>query len=162
MERRNPLLTAPHYPDLGSASDCESKFPARHDQSEAPPRSGRNALTALVSQTSFRGETSGGAAKCRLFSFATVIFGSLLTLIVTSWPFSCTKSIRMCLGRGTLMVITSQNLPRKVSEIVIYNSMRIVYRIYYSWFCNHVVRQPFWASIQQNFFLTKDLHETGV
>ena len=60
------------------------------------------------------------------------------------------------------MVITSHNLPRKVSEIVIYNSMRIVYRIYYSWFCNHVVRQPFWASIQQNFFLTKDLHETGV
>ena len=83
MERRNPLLTAPHYPDLGSASDCESKFPARHDQSEAPPRSGRNALTALVSQTSFRGEASGGAAKCRLFPFATVIFGSLLTLIVT-------------------------------------------------------------------------------
>ena len=36
------------------------------------------------------------------------------------------KSIRMCLGKGTLMVITSQNLPRKVSEIVIiYNSMRI-------------------------------------
>ena len=101
MERRNPLLTAPHYPDLGSASDCESKFPARHDQSEAPPRSGRNALTALVSETSFRGETSGGAAKCRLFSFATVIFGSLLTLIVTSWPFSCTKSIRMCVGKGT-------------------------------------------------------------
>ena len=60
------------------------------------------------------------------------------------------------------MVITSQNLPTKVSEIVIYNSMRIVYRIYYSWFCNHVVRQPFWASIQQNFLLTKDLHETGV
>ena len=71
---------------------------------------------------------------------------------MTSWPFSCTKSIRMCLGKGTLMVITSHNLPRKVSEIVIYNSMRIVYRIYYSWFCNHVVRQPFWASIHQKNF----------
>ena len=28
-------------------------------------------ISALVSQTSFRGETSGGVAKCRLFSQAT-------------------------------------------------------------------------------------------
>ena len=30
----------------------------------------------------------------------------------------------MCLGKGTLMDITSQKLPRKVSEIVIYNSIK--------------------------------------
>ena len=46
------------------------------NQSEAPPRSGywtrhQYGISALVSQTSFDGETSGSVAKCRLFSRAT-------------------------------------------------------------------------------------------
>ena len=53
-----------------------SNFPSRQDQSEVSPRSeysdaSSGWIFALVLQTSFRGETSGGVAKCRLFSQAT-------------------------------------------------------------------------------------------
>ena len=61
-----------HCPDLGSASDwlkqiCHATQPIRiwvairHHYG----------ISVLVSQTSFRGETSGGVAKCRRFSQAT-------------------------------------------------------------------------------------------
>jgi len=43
-----------HYPDLGTVT--------RHQYG----------ISALVFQTSFRGETSGGVAKCRLFSQAKI------------------------------------------------------------------------------------------
>ena len=46
-----------HYPDLSSSSDWMKQI---FNQSEA----------LLGSQTRFRGETSGGVAKCRLFSRA--------------------------------------------------------------------------------------------
>jgi len=42
-------------------------------------------ISVLVSQTSFRGETVGGVAKCRLFSQATVMAENLVILL---WPFS--------------------------------------------------------------------------
>ena len=45
-----------HYPDLGS--DVSSEY----------------GISALVSQTSFGGKTTGGVAKCRLFSQATTKF----------------------------------------------------------------------------------------
>ena len=51
-----------------------NKFLSRHDQSEELPRSvtrHQYGIAALVFQTSFRGETSGGVLKCRLFSQAT-------------------------------------------------------------------------------------------
>ena len=51
-----------------------NKFLSRHDQSEELPRSvtrHQYGIAALVFQTSFRGETSGGVLKCRLFSHAT-------------------------------------------------------------------------------------------
>ena len=56
IERRNSILMTRHYPDLGS--DVSSEY----------------GISALVSQTSFGGKTTGGVAKCRLFSQATTKF----------------------------------------------------------------------------------------
>ena len=63
-----------------------SQFPTRHDQSEALPRSWvvtchQYGISALVSQTSFAGETSGSVAKCRLFSQATLVWMRSRTFI---------------------------------------------------------------------------------
>ena len=41
-------------------------------------------ISVLVSQTSFRGETVGGVAKCHLFSQATVMAENLVIIL---WPF---------------------------------------------------------------------------
>ena len=50
------------------------KFSSWHDQSEALPRTRwRYGISALVSQTSFGGVTSGDVAKCRLFSHADLL-----------------------------------------------------------------------------------------
>ena len=64
--RRNFILMTHHSPDLGSAFDWSIRSTnqiwvlTRHQYG----------ISALVSQTSFRGETIGGVAKCRLFSHA--------------------------------------------------------------------------------------------
>ena len=74
-ERRNSILMTHHYPDLGSASDWLSQI----SQMARPIRSTTHiwvvmccqyGVSALVSQMSFGGETSGSIAKCRLFSHA--------------------------------------------------------------------------------------------
>ena len=62
------LMTRRHHPDLGIASDWLKQILA--NQRHYPTRH-QYGISSLVSQTSFRGETSGGvAAKCRLFSQA--------------------------------------------------------------------------------------------
>jgi len=64
-----------HYPDLGSASDWSCRMgklihPIRSTtQILVVPRH-QYGVSVLVSQTSFRGETSGAVAKCRLLSRA--------------------------------------------------------------------------------------------
>ena len=65
-ERRNSILMKRHYPDLGSASDWLKQM----SHSARPIGSTRHhyGISALVSQTSVRQETSGGVAECRLFS----------------------------------------------------------------------------------------------
>ena len=93
-----------HFPDLGKASDwsccvgyllqpirgtTQIWFVTRHQYR----------LSALVSQTSLRGETNGGVVKCRLFSQATPAslwhkeacdhHSSLIGL----------REVRLCLGR---------------------------------------------------------------
>ena len=74
-EHRNTILMTPHYPDLGSASDWLKQV----SQAAQPIRSTtqiwvvtrhQHGISALVSQTSVRGETVGGVVKCRLFSQA--------------------------------------------------------------------------------------------
>ena len=72
-ESRNSILMTRHYPDLGSACDWLNQI----SQVARPIRSTTQIwvvmrhqyeTSALVSQTSFGGETSGSMAKCQLFS----------------------------------------------------------------------------------------------
>ena len=60
------------------------KFPSLHNFSNGPSlKRHQNGISALVSQTSFSGETVSGVAKCRLFSQvneqgSSIVFGNLL------------------------------------------------------------------------------------
>ena len=72
-ERRNSILITRHYPDLVSASDwlkqiCHAARPIRSTTQNWLVTRHQYGISALVSQTSFRGETSGSAVKCRLLS----------------------------------------------------------------------------------------------
>ena len=65
-----------HYPDLASASDWSCRVgnliqPIRSTTQIWVVTPHKYGISALVSQTSFGGETSGSVAKCRLFSQAT-------------------------------------------------------------------------------------------
>ena len=65
---RNSILSTCHYPVLSSTSDWswrEGKFASNNER--LYPYLGRSG-SAVVSRTSFRVETSGDVAKCRLFS----------------------------------------------------------------------------------------------
>ena len=67
-----------HYQDLGSASDwlrqiLRAARPIRNTTQIWALTRHQCGISVLVSQTSFREETVGGVAKCRLFSQATRI-----------------------------------------------------------------------------------------
>ena len=75
-ERRNSILMTRHYPDLGSASDWSCRVgnliqPIRSTTRIWVVTRHQYGISLLVSRTSFGGETSGSAAKCRLFSHVT-------------------------------------------------------------------------------------------
>ena len=64
-----------HYSDLASASDwlkqiSQAARPIRSTTQISVATRHQYGISALVSQTSFRGETVSGVAKCRLFSQA--------------------------------------------------------------------------------------------
>ena len=64
-----------HYPDLGSASDWLNQIshavrPIRSTTQIWVVTRHQYGMSALVSQTSFGGETTGGVAKSQLFSQA--------------------------------------------------------------------------------------------
>ena len=62
-----------HYPDRRGKFEPISKFqPIRSTTHIWVVTRRQYGVSALVSQTPFRGETSGGIAKCRLFSQATL------------------------------------------------------------------------------------------
>ena len=66
-----------HYPDLGSASNWLKQIshaarPIRSTTQIWVVTRHQYGISALVSQMSFVGETSGSVAKCRLFSQATI------------------------------------------------------------------------------------------
>ena len=78
-ERRNSILMTRHYSDLGTASDWTKQIssavrPIRTITQIWVVTRHQYGISALVSQTSFRGETSGGVAKCRLFSQSILLF----------------------------------------------------------------------------------------
>ena len=71
----NSILMKRRYPDLGSASDWSCHVgnliqPIRRTTQIWVVTRHQYGISALVSQTSFGGETSGSVAKCRLFSQA--------------------------------------------------------------------------------------------
>ena len=95
-ERRNSILMTRQYPDLGSASDWFNQI----SHAARPIRSNTQfwvvtrhpyGISALVSQTSFGGETSSSVAKCRLFSQAIVINYALclMVFLITLFAISC-------------------------------------------------------------------------
>jgi len=74
-ERRNSTLMTYHYPDLDSASDWSYRVgnllqPIRSSTWIWVVTRHQHGISVLISQTSFRWETSGGVAKCGLFSRA--------------------------------------------------------------------------------------------
>ena len=73
-----------HYPGLRSASDWSSRMgnliqPIRSTTQIWVVSRHQYGISALVSQASFGGETSGSVAKCRLFSQATPLKAFLST-----------------------------------------------------------------------------------
>ena len=87
-----PLVSPPHYPDLGSVSDWLNQI----SQEARPIRSTTQiyvvtrhqyGISAFVSQTSFGGKTSGSVAKCRLFSQAN---GLLISSHLKKFPMEKT------------------------------------------------------------------------
>ena len=72
-ERRNSIVMTRHYPDLGGASDWLNQNyyatrPIRSTTQIWAVTRHQYGISALASQTSFGGETSGSVAKCRLLS----------------------------------------------------------------------------------------------
>ena len=70
---RNSMLMTCHWPDLGRVSDwtcCARNLlqPIRNTTQIWVVTRHQYGISALVSQTSFHGETSGGVAKYQLFS----------------------------------------------------------------------------------------------
>ena len=77
-ERRNSILMTRHYPDLGTASDWSCLVgnllqPIRSTTQISVVTRHQYGISTLISQTSFRGETSGGVAKCCLFCQAKAV-----------------------------------------------------------------------------------------
>ena len=82
---RNSMMKC-HYPDLGSSSDWLNQIshaarPIRSTTQIWVVTRHQYGISELVSQTSFGGETSGGIAKCRLFSQATARLHKCILLL---------------------------------------------------------------------------------
>ena len=79
-KRRNSILMTRHYPELGSASDWLYRKGNLLQPISTLPRAEKGHVISIKflqsffsHQTSFHEETSGGIAKCRLFSQAPTI-----------------------------------------------------------------------------------------
>ena len=94
-ESRNSILMTRHYPDLGRASDWSCRVwnmiqPIRSTTQIWVVTRHQCGISALVSKTSFGGETTGSVAKCGLFSQA--ISYSPFCILCTAAPSPKTKS----------------------------------------------------------------------
>ena len=98
------ILMTHHYPDLGSASDWLNQIshvaqPIGSTTQIWEVTRHQYGISELVSQTSFRGETSGSMAKCRLFSQArwravkerVALLSFPLMALPLTFMFSCTS-----------------------------------------------------------------------
>ena len=82
-ERRISIRMTRHCPELGGTSDWLNQIshaaqPIRRTTQIWVVTRHHNGISALVSQTSFGGETSGSVAKCRLFSQAVCLLTELI------------------------------------------------------------------------------------
>ena len=98
-ERRNSILITRQYPELGSASDWQRRVgnllqPIKSTTQIWVVTRHRYGIFALVSQTSFRGETSGGVAKCRLFFQARLFQGVTFTWPIIFFLFIASRFFR--------------------------------------------------------------------
>ena len=112
-ERRNSTLMTRHHPDLGSASDWSRRVgnliqPIRSTTQIWVVTRHQYGISALVSRTSFGGETSGSVAKCRLFSQAGISYR--LQKIV----FSHIQWSWICLQNLTIWGLMKSNCPKKL------------------------------------------------
>ena len=114
-ERRNSILMTCHYPDLGSASDWLKQIshaarPIRSTSQMWVVTRHQYGISALVSQTSFRGETSGDVAKCKFtsqnfFKFI-ILFVYSANVLCLTLSIQCQASLRkkpsllVCLQEG--------------------------------------------------------------
>ena len=113
-----------HYPDQGSASDLLCRVgnlfqPIRSTtQIRVVPRH-QYGISALVSQTSFGGQTSGSVPKCRLFSRVSIwlVLWYFLITTVKSVPFLHKLSERICSGKFSQLV--NRNTPGLASRWVV-------------------------------------------
>ena len=81
-----------HYPGLGSASDWLNQIshaarPIRSTTQIWVVTRHQYGISALVSQTSFGGETSGSVAKCGLFSQAIMTMKLIEFHLISSFSF---------------------------------------------------------------------------
>ena len=102
-ERRNSILMTRHYLDLGSASDWSCHVgnliqPIRRTTQIWVMMPHQHGISALVYQTSLRGETSGSVVKCQLFSQAISMstYSKWICLLPGDWcpPWCWPNSLR--------------------------------------------------------------------
>ena len=110
-----------HYPDLDSASDWLNQIshaarPIRSITQIWVVKRHQYGIFALVSQTSFGGETSGSVAKCRLFSQAIVIMGTFRSCAIFDVCERLVLVLQPCRSRYTGYVFVSARKAIQYSE----------------------------------------------
>ena len=104
-----------HYPDMGSASDWLKQIshaarPIRSPNQIWVATRHQHGISAIVSQTSFRGETIGGVAKWRLFSQAIAlrIFGAC----AVTWSEITSRRLRSLIGQLSFLLVPNMVLEK--------------------------------------------------
>ena len=103
---RGKFANQKHCPDLRSASDRSCRvgnLPIRSPTQIWVVTRHQYGISALVSQTSFGGETSGSVAKCQLFSQASLETAkNLLVLMMISLLAQWNLDLTKCQGTGEI------------------------------------------------------------
>ena len=124
-EHRNSIPMTRHYPDLGSATDWLCRVgnliqPIRSTTQIWVVMHHQYGISALISQTSFVGETSGSVAKCQLFSQATDWHVSsdekwrmsMSVYVWATWPCKWINS--SAIGNQRIILwVSHESVPRK-------------------------------------------------
>ena len=115
-DRRNSILMTHPYPDLGGASDWlkENFKPIRSTTQIWVVTRHQYGITVLISQTSFRGETSVDFAKCRVFftgysHVSAYCFTRICTNVVTN------RAVKIRLGNAV-----TRSKPKKMPYLTLF------------------------------------------